>query len=115
MARGTFIGRALGAPRRNLGDRGEHIAFKRTAPGQGVHECRENKHDPQTARGPRLGSGNDTISASFGGSGADFISIATAGGPASADPGPGRDKIRLNRNETKKIRNCETVYVFRDK
>ena len=85
------------------------------AGGQASTKCRENKHDPQTARGPRLGSGNDTISASFGGSGADFISIATAGGPASADPGPGRDKIRLNRNETKKIRNCETVYVFRDK
>ena len=67
------------------------------------------------------GSGNDTISASFGGDrvvggeGVDFINIATAGGPASADCGPGRDKIRLNRNETKKIRNCETVYIFRDR
>ena len=67
------------------------------------------------------GSGNDTISASFGGdrvlggAGVDFINIATAGGAASADCGAGRDKIRLNRNETKKIRNCETVYVFNDK
>ncbi len=67
------------------------------------------------------GSGNDTLSASFGGdrvvggAGADAINIATAGGAASADCGGGRDKIRLNRNETKKIRNCETVYVFRDK
>ena len=67
------------------------------------------------------GTGNDTISASFGGdrvlggAGIDFINIATAGGAASADCGAGRDKIRLNRNETKKIRNCETVYVFKDK
>jgi Ca2+-binding RTX toxin-like protein len=67
------------------------------------------------------GTGNDTLSASFGGDrvlggdGVDFINIATAGGPASADCGAGRDKIRLNRNEAKKIRNCETVYVFRDK
>ena len=67
------------------------------------------------------GSGNDTLSASFGGdrviggAGADAINIATAGGAASADCGSGRDKIRLNRNETRKVRNCETVYVFRDK
>ena len=67
------------------------------------------------------GDGNDTISASaggdrvLGGAGVDFINIATAGGPASADCGSGRDTIRLNRNETRKIRNCETVYVFKDK
>jgi Ca2+-binding RTX toxin-like protein len=67
------------------------------------------------------GAGHDTLSASFGrdrvlgGSGVDFINIATAGPAASADCGPGRDKIRLNRNETKKIRNCETVYIFKDK
>jgi Ca2+-binding RTX toxin-like protein len=66
-------------------------------------------------------AGNDTLSASFGrdrvfgGSGVDFINIATAGPAASADCGPGRDKIRLNRNETKKIRHCETVYIFRDR
>jgi hypothetical protein len=51
----------------------------------------------------------------FGGSGVDFINLATAGPAASADCGPGRDKIRLNRNETKKIRHCETVYIFRDR
>ena len=67
------------------------------------------------------GTGNDTISASFGrdrvlgGSGIDFINIATAGPAASADCGSGRDKIRLNRNETKKIKHCETVYIFKDK
>ncbi len=67
------------------------------------------------------GSGNDTISAGFGkdrifgGSGVDFINIATAGAAATADCGTGRDKIRLNRNETRKIKGCETVYIFRDK
>lgn len=67
------------------------------------------------------GTGNDTLSASFGrdrvlgGPGIDFINIATAGPPASADCGSGRDKIRLNRNETKHIKHCETVYIFKDK
>jgi Ca2+-binding RTX toxin-like protein len=67
------------------------------------------------------GSGNDTVNASFGrdrvlgGSGRDFVNIATAGPPASADCGSGPDKIRINRNERKKIRHCETVYVFKDK
>ncbi|HEY1539956.1 MAG TPA: calcium-binding protein [Solirubrobacteraceae bacterium] len=67
------------------------------------------------------GNGNDTLSASFGrdrvlgGSGVDYINIATAGPAASADCGSGKDKIRLNRNETKKIKHCETVYIFKDK
>jgi len=67
------------------------------------------------------GSGNDSINAAFGrdralgGTGVDFINIATAGPAASADCGPGRDKVRANRNETKKLKGCETVYIFRDK
>jgi len=67
------------------------------------------------------GDGNDSINAAFGrdralgGKGVDFVNIATAGPAASADCGPGRDKVRINRNETKKIRNCETRYIFRDK
>lgn len=67
------------------------------------------------------GSGNDTINAAFGrdrafgGSGVDFINIATAGPAASADCGSGRDKVRINRNERKKIKSCETVYTFNDK
>ena len=66
------------------------------------------------------GSGNDTVNAGFGGdrviggSGVDFINVATAGPAASVDCGSGRDKVRLNRNETKKIRGCETVYIFKD-
>lgn len=64
------------------------------------------------------GSGNDTINAAFGkdrvfgGRGRDFINIATAGPPASANCGAGRDVIRINRNERKRIRNCERVAVF---
>jgi len=44
-----------------------------------------------------------------------FINIATAGPAASANCGPGRDKVRINRNEKKKLKNCETVYTFKDK
>ena len=64
------------------------------------------------------GQGNDTINAAFGrdrtfgGGGRDFINIATAGPPASADCGPGNDVARINRNERKRVRNCERVAVF---
>jgi len=67
------------------------------------------------------GSGNDSVNAAFGrdrvlgGSGIDFINIATAGPAATANCGSGRDKVRLNRNETKKVRGCETVYIFNDR
>jgi len=67
------------------------------------------------------GSGNDSLNAAFGrdralgGSGRDFINIATAGPAASANCGSGPDKVRINKNERKKVRGCETVYVFNDK
>ena len=67
------------------------------------------------------GDGNDTINAAFGrdraigGKGIDFINIATAGPAASADCGPGRDKVRINNNERGRIRGCETVFVFSDR
>jgi hypothetical protein len=67
------------------------------------------------------GSGNDTINAAFGrdrafgGSGRDFVNIATAGPPASANCGPGPDVARINRNERKKIKGCERVYIFKDR
>ena len=51
----------------------------------------------------------------FGGSGVDFINVATAGPAATVSCGAGRDKVRTNRNERKKIKGCETVYVFNDK
>jgi Ca2+-binding RTX toxin-like protein len=64
------------------------------------------------------GDGNDTINAAFGrdrtfgGAGRDFINIATAGPPASADCGPGPDVARINRNEKKRVKNCERIAVF---
>ena len=67
------------------------------------------------------GAGNDTINAAFGrdralgGSGRDFINIATAGPPASANCGPGPDKVRINKNERKRVRACEVVYIFNDR
>ncbi len=67
------------------------------------------------------GSGNDTVNAGFGGdtvvggTGIDFINVATAGPAASVNCGGGRDKVRANRNETKKLKGCETIYIFRDK
>jgi Ca2+-binding RTX toxin-like protein len=67
------------------------------------------------------GSGNDTINAAFGrdralgGSGRDFINIATAGPAASANCGGGADKVRINKNERQKVRGCEVVYIFNDK
>ncbi|MDQ3721615.1 MAG: hypothetical protein M3376_00785, partial [Actinomycetota bacterium] len=67
------------------------------------------------------GSGNDTINAAFGkdralgGAGRDFINIATAGPAASASCGSGSDKVRINKNERRKVRGCEVVYVFNDR
>ena len=67
------------------------------------------------------GRGNDSINAAFGrdralgGSGRDFINIATAGPAASANCGTGSDKVRINKNERRKVRGCETVYVFNDR
>ncbi len=67
------------------------------------------------------GADHDTISTSsgadraFGGAGADFINAAQAGTPARISCGTGRDKVRINKNERKRIRGCETVYVFNDR
>jgi len=67
------------------------------------------------------GDGNDSINAAFGrdnaigGKGVDFINIATAGPAAKANCGPGRDKVRINNNEKRRIKGCETVYIFRDR
>jgi Ca2+-binding RTX toxin-like protein len=66
------------------------------------------------------GVGNDTINAAFGadrtfgGPGNDAINISTAGPPASADCGRGKDKVRINRRERHRIRGCETVYALAD-
>lgn len=51
----------------------------------------------------------------FGGSGVDFINVATAGKPARVNCGSGRDKVRINRNEIRRVRECESVIVFRER
>ncbi len=67
------------------------------------------------------GAGNDTVNAGFGkdfvsgAGGRDFINIATAGPAASVTCGTGADKVRLNKNESRRVRGCEVSYVFRDK
>ena len=66
------------------------------------------------------GSGNDSINTGFGrdrvdsGAGRDAINASTAG-PASARIrcGRGRDKLRININERRRHRGCETVYSIR--
>jgi Ca2+-binding RTX toxin-like protein len=66
------------------------------------------------------GSGNDSINTGFGkdkvssGGGRDVINASTAG-PASKRIrcGKGRDKLRINRNERRRYRGCETVYTIR--
>ncbi len=66
------------------------------------------------------GSGDDTINAAFGqdlifgGAGRDFINVATAGRPAKVSCGSGADKVRVNSNERRRVRGCETMYVLRD-
>jgi len=67
------------------------------------------------------GTGNDSINAAFGadiirgGSGRDVINVATAGPAARVDCGSGADKVRMNRNEFRRTRNCETRYVLDDR
>lgn len=65
------------------------------------------------------GAGNDGISTGngrdrvFGGPGNDIINAAIRGPAAFVDCGPGRDRVRINRNELRRTRNCEFVDVTR--
>ena len=67
------------------------------------------------------GAGNDTINAAygadrtFGGAGRDAINIATAGPRASASCGAGRDTVRLNGSERRRVRACERRLVLPDR
>jgi hypothetical protein len=67
------------------------------------------------------GVGNDTLNAGFGAdrlfgrAGRDYLNIATAGTPAFADCGTGRDKVRANYNERNRTRGCEVRYILRDR
>jgi Ca2+-binding RTX toxin-like protein len=65
------------------------------------------------------GAGNDTINTSYGadrvtgGTGKDAINAATAGPAALIDGGSGRDTVRINRNELRRIKHAETVHTLR--
>jgi hypothetical protein len=56
------------------------------------------------------GPGRDRV---FGQSGPDFINVANGGPGAKVDCGSGRDKVRFNRNERHKLKNCEIQYMIK--
>jgi Ca2+-binding RTX toxin-like protein len=64
-------------------------------------------------------SGKDSINTGFGrdrvngGSGGDRINAATAGPGATIRGGSGRDTVRINRNERRKTRGAERIYVIK--
>ena len=62
---------------------------------------------------PRPGYGRDRV---MGGKGVDAINVAT-NGPAARfiRCGSGKDRVRINRNERTRIRNCERVFVILDR
>jgi Ca2+-binding RTX toxin-like protein len=65
------------------------------------------------------GSGKDSINASYGkdrvnaGKGNDAINVATAGPKARVRCGKGRDVVRFNVNERRRIKGCERRYSIR--
>ena len=73
------------------------------------------------AKGDRMwgNAGNDTLNAAYGrdrvsgGKGADAINVATAGPAARVNCGKGKDVVRSNMNERKRIRGCERRYSIR--
>ena len=65
------------------------------------------------------GAGNDSINAAYGrdrvkgGKGNDAINVATAGPAARVNCGKGKDVVRSNTNERRRIRGCERRYSIR--
>ena len=59
--------------------------------------------------GINTGAGRDVVNA---GPGNDVINAGTRGPAARIDCGPGKDRVRINNNERKRIKNCEFVDVF---
>jgi Ca2+-binding RTX toxin-like protein len=65
------------------------------------------------------GAGNDTINTSYGadrvtgGTGKDAVNAATAGPAALIDGGSGRDTVRINTNERRRVKHAETVHTLR--
>ena len=47
------------------------------------------------------------------GAGNDKINAATAGPPARIRAGKGWDTVRINRNERRRVRSAERIYVIR--
>ena len=60
--------------------------------------------------GIHTGNGRDRVNA---GSGNDIINAATRGAPAFVDCGPGKDRVRVNKNERHRTRNCEFIDITR--
>ena len=85
--------------------------------GKGKDALIGGSHADRLYGGPK----GDTINSGYGkdfikaGKGADKINAATAGPPSKRiHCGKGRgDKVRINRNERKKLRACNKVYVIR--
>lgn len=73
------------------------------------------------ANGDRMwgSAGNDTLNAAYGrdkvkgGKGNDAINVATAGPAARVNCGRGKDVVRSNFNERRRIRGCESRYSLR--
>jgi hypothetical protein len=65
------------------------------------------------------GSGKDSINAAYGkdkvnaGKGNDAINVATAGPAAKVRCGKGKDVVRFNTNERRKVKGCERKYSIR--
>jgi Ca2+-binding RTX toxin-like protein len=65
------------------------------------------------------GTGDDTINTGYGadrvsgGAGNDAINAATNGPAAHIDGGSGRDTVRINRNERRRVRGGERIFVLR--
>ena len=65
------------------------------------------------------GTGNDTINTGYGadrvdgGSGNDAINAATQGPAATIHAGSGRDTVRINRNERRRVFSGERIFVLR--
>ena len=60
--------------------------------------------------GISTGNGRDRVS---GGPGNDIINAAIRGPAAFVDCGSGRDRVRINKNEARRTRNCEFVDITR--
>jgi hypothetical protein len=81
------------------------------------HDALNGGPDRDTLAG---GRGNDTINAAFGadrvtgGPGRDTVNVATAGPAARVRCGSGRDTVRGNANERRRVHRCENRFLLAD-